>query len=249
MAYTSELIEQAADILVRSELTIALTGAGISVESGIPDFRSRGGLWDRFDPAEYASIGAFRADPEKVWRMLTEMEAVIGKASPNAAHRAMGEMEKMGLLKTVITQNVDSLHQSGGSTDVIEYHGNTRTLSCLWCGRRYRREEKKDRHPPRCACRRILKPDVIFFGEAIPGEAMNRSFQLASTARALMIVGTSAAVSPANTIPAVSKRNGAKLIEINKERTHLTDSITDVFLEGNAARILPDLVAAIREKI
>jgi NAD-dependent deacetylase len=156
----------------------------------------------------------------------------------------------MGYLHCVITQNVDNLHQEGGSKEVIEYHGNSSTLSCLKCGKQYSAVEKKGKeHPPRCVCQAILKPDVIFFGEAIPQEALTRSFQLASTARALMVVGTSAVVSPANTIPAVAKQNGAKVIEINKESTHLTHSVTDIFLQGSASEIISALVDAVKKKI
>ena len=242
------LAERAADVIIGSKVTLALTGAGISVESGIPDFRSAGGLWSRYDPAEYATISAFRADPEKVWKMLLEMDEIVGQAKPNNAHLAMGELEKIGLLHGIITQNIDNLHQAGGSKNVIEYHGNSSTLSCLWCGKGYKTEEKRGETPPRCACRNVLKPDVIFFGEAIPEDAMRRSFELASSAQALLVVGTSAVVSPVNTIPSVAKRNGATIIEVNKERTHLTDSLTDIFFQGNAGEIMPQIVAATRRK-
>jgi len=243
-----ELAERAADILMGSKVTLALTGAGISVESGIPDFRSASGLWSRYDPAEYATISAFRADPEKVWKMLAEMDEIVGQARPNNAHLALGELEALGLLQCVITQNVDNLHQAGGSRNVIEYHGNSSTLSCLWCGRQYTAGEKRGEHPPRCACEKVLKPDVIFFGEAIPEDAMRRSFDLASSAGALFVIGTSAVVSPVNTIPAIAKRNGAKIIEVNKERTHLTDSVTDLFFQGSAGEIMPQIVAAAKKK-
>ena len=183
------LISQAAEIIYTSKLTLALTGAGISVESGIPDFRSAGGLWSKFSPEEYATITAFREDPEKVWMMLKEMGAILDQAKPNKAHLGMGELEEMGYLHCIITQNIDNLHQMGGAKNVIEYHGNSSTLSCLWCGKRYKSEEKRDEYPPRCECQNILKPDVVFFGEAIPEYALNRSFQLASSAQALMVVG------------------------------------------------------------
>ena len=244
-----KLIDAAADIIVKSELTLALTGAGISVESGIPDFMSAGGLWSKFDPAEYANISAFRSNPEKVWEMLWEMDKIVSGAEPNEAHIGMGELEKMGYLHYIITQNVDNLHQAGGSKNVIEYHGNSSSLSCLWCGKTYTAEEKRSEHPPRCECKMILKPDVVFFGEAIPQDAMNRSFQLASSAKALMVVGTSAVVSPANTIPSIAKQNGARVIEINKERTHLTDSLTDIFLQGSAGEIISVLVKTIKRKV
>ncbi|MBN1278044.1 MAG: NAD-dependent deacylase [Deltaproteobacteria bacterium] len=240
------LIDQVADIITTSKLTIALTGAGISAESGIPDFRSAEGLWSKFDPNEYASIASFMSDPEKVWLMLREMDDLVSSARPNKAHLGMSELEKLGYLHCIITQNIDNLHQSGGSKNVIEYHGNSSTLSCMWCGRRFRSDEKRNEYPPRCECGRILKPDVVFFGEAIPEKALNKSFMLASSAQALILIGTSAVVSPANTIPGITKRNGGKIIEINKEKTHLTDSITDVFLQGSAGNIVSEIVEAVK---
>jgi NAD-dependent deacetylase len=243
-----ELIEKTADIILESKSTLGLTGAGISVESGIPDFRSAGGLWAKYDPAEYATISSFRADPEKVWNMLREMGEVVDQAKPNKAHIGIAELEKMGYLHYVITQNIDNLHQAGGSKNVIEYHGNASFLSCLSCGKRYKSEEKRDEFLPRCECQEILKPDVIFFGEAIPSDALDRSFALASSAQALLVVGTSAVVSPANTIPAIAKQNGAKIIEINKEKTHLTDTLTDIFLEGGAGRIISVLVETVKKR-
>ncbi len=248
MGKLEELIEAASEAIINSTLTLALTGAGISVESGIPDFRSAGGLWSKFDPAEYATIEAFRSDPEKVWKMLTEMDKVVSAARPNPAHIALGELERMGYLHYIITQNIDNLHQEGGSRNVIEYHGNSSTLSCLWCGKNYRASDKRDTIPPRCDCGKILKPDVVFFGEPIPADALNRSFQLASSAQVLMVIGTSAVVSPANTIPTIAKQNRAKIIEINMERTHLSDTITDIFLQGKAGEIVPALVQAVKRK-
>ena len=242
-----KLIHQAAEIVYHSKLTLALTGAGISTESGIPDFRSAGGLWSKYDPSEFATITAFRQDPEKVWNMLRDMEDLVINAQPNKAHLGLGELEKMGFLHYIITQNIDNLHQSGGAKNVIEYHGNSSTMSCLWCGKKYTAAEKSEEALPRCECQKILKPDVIFFGEAIPTEALNKSFQLAASSQALMVVGTSAVVSPANTIPGTAKQSGAKIIEINKEKTHLTDSITDVFLQGGAGDIVSELVMAIKE--
>ena len=241
------LIEKAARIILDSKLTIALTGAGISVESGIPDFRSKGGLWDRFDPEEYATIYAFKDNPEKVWRMLKEMEQIVDNARPNAAHTGLAELEEMGLLKSVLTQNVDNLHQEAGSRDVIEYHGNSRSLTCLWCNKKYDYQDKRGGYPPKCECGKILKPDVIFFGEAIPSLAMARSSQLASTCQALLIIGTSAVVSPFNILPRQAKQVGATIIEINLERTVLTDSITDIFLQGKATERVSQVVSAIKE--
>jgi NAD-dependent deacetylase len=242
-----ESIEKAAQAILSSNLTLALTGAGISVESGIPDFRSKGGLWDRYDPEEYASIYSFQRNPEKVWQMLREMEETVDKARPNAAHIGLAELEAMGLLKSVITQNVDNLHQEAGSKDVIEYHGNSRSLTCLWCNRRYGYEKKRGEYPPYCECGRILKPDVVFFGEAIPMAAMTRSYQLASSCQALLIIGTSAVVSPFNVLPRQAKQGGATIIEINLERTVLTDHLTDILLLGTATEMVSGLVSTVRE--
>jgi NAD-dependent deacetylase len=242
-----ELFERAARAVLDSNLSLALTGAGISVESGIPDFRSKGGLWDRYDPDEYASIYSFRQNPEKVWQMLQEMEETVDKARPNAAHSGLAELEEMGLLTSVITQNVDNLHQEAGSKDVIEYHGNSRSLTCLWCNRRYDYMQKKGEYPPYCECGKILKPDVVFFGEPIPMEAMTRSYELASSCQALLIIGTSAVVSPFNVLPRQAKQVGAVIIEINLERTVLSDHITDILLLGKATDTVSSLVSAVKE--
>ncbi|MBN1104011.1 MAG: NAD-dependent deacylase [Deltaproteobacteria bacterium] len=241
-----ERIEEAARIICSSRLTLALTGAGISVESGIPDFRGAGGLWDKYNPAEYATIHAFRSNPKKVWAMLREMDTLVQQAKPNKAHIGLADLERMGLLHCVITQNVDNLHQAGGSAHVIEYHGNSSTLSCLQCGYRVPSEERRGETAPRCSCGMILKPDVVFFGESIPPDALSRSFEMAAGAQALLVVGTSAVVSPANTIPVVAKRNGARIIEVNKESTHLTQTMTDVFLQGSSGEIIPALVEKVK---
>jgi NAD-dependent deacetylase len=244
-----EKIREAAEILSQSKQTIALTGAGISVESGIPDFRSSGGLWERFNPMEYATIGAFLANPEKVWEMLLEMSNVIECSRPNPAHKGLGRLQQTGLLHTIITQNVDSLHQEGGATRVIEYHGNSKTLSCLWCHQRYRADELEGPGPPRCVCNKLLKPDVIFFGEPIPPGALQESYELASSCGALLVVGISAEVAPANTIPQTAKMAGAKIIEINLEPTVLTPLLTDIFLQGKASEVVSELVAAVERLV
>lgn len=242
-----DLINEAVQILYQSKNTIALTGAGISVESGIPDFRSAGGLWSIYDPSDYATIDAFLSNPEKVWNMLRDMDKLVSQAKPNRAHIGMGHLERMGYLKCIITQNVDNLHQAGGARNVIEYHGNQNTLLCLSCGKKYAMEEKRKEFTPRCECGRILKPDVVMFGEAIPRAALYYSMQLANSAQALMVVGTSAVVSPANNIPILAKKNGSKIIEINKERTYLTSRLTDLFLQGDAGDIIEKIVNVINE--
>ena len=242
-------IREAARILCQSKKTAALTGAGISVESGIPDFRSRGGLWERFDPMEYGTIGAFRANPEKVWVMLEEMSLVMERARPNAAHRGLARLQELGLLEAIITQNIDNLHQDAGSTRVIEYHGNCRTLSCLRCRRQYKANEVSQEIPPKCDCGAILKPDVIFFGEPIPTDPIVESQELAYTCQVFLVIGTSATVAPANAIPRIAQMSGAQVIEINITPTVLTPLLTDVFLQGKATRVVAALVAEVEKML
>jgi len=245
----AEKIALAARRIGREGRAAALTGAGISVESGIPDFRSKGGLWSRYAPEEYATIHAFRSDPRKVWRMLADMEALLDAAQPNPAHLALAELEETGHLGGVITQNIDGLHQRAGSRNVIEFHGSHLTLSCLDCGKSYTREEARRRAaPPPCDCGTLLKPDVILFDETIPMAALERSRRLASETRTMLVVGTSAEVVPASHMPRIAKANGATVVEINLVPTHLTRDVTDIFLQGNAGEILPRLAEEVRSR-
>lgn len=236
--------EKAVKALSTSRRVVAMTGAGISVESGIPDFRSRGGLWTRFPPEEYATIEAFRRNPEKVWKMLAEVEKVLGRAEPNPAHRALYSLEKLGILEGVITQNIDGLHQRAGSKRVVEFHGSHASLTCLQCGSQLKREEAPAEMPPRCGCGAVYKPDVIFFGEAIPMQAMKTAQELSGGCRVMLVVGTSAEVAPASYMPNLAKKSGATVIEVNLAESALTRSVTDIFLKGSAGDILPRLAEA-----
>ncbi len=243
-------LERAADLLAERGKTVALTGAGISVESGIPDFRSAGGLWTRYPPDEYATLRAFRRDPARVWRMLAELEAVLDAARPNDGHRALAELEELGVLDGVVTQNVDGLHGAAGNRRVVEFHGSHRSLTCLSCGRRYAREDARRRGtPPACDCRALLKPDVVFFGEEIPEDAAEESERLARSCGVMLVVGTSAEVFPANRVPWTARRHGAAVVEVNVEPTPLTRSVSDVFLQGPAGRVLPALLAQVRRRV
>jgi NAD-dependent deacetylase len=246
-------IDDAAEVMVRRRPTVALTGAGVSVESGIPDFRSRGGLWERFNPAEYASIEAFRASPEKVWKMLRELESTLDQAEPNSGHRALAKLEQAGIVEGLITQNIDNLHQVAGSEEVVEFHGNGRWLVCLDCDRRLDHDEAKktvgDDGIPRCSeCGSILKPDVIFFGEAIPDAALTRSYELADRCEVMLVAGTSATVMPAAAMPLLARRHGATLIEVNIETTELTSQV-DIALRGRFGDVLPALADAVSSKL
>ena len=244
------LIQKAARDILRSKKTVAFTGAGISVESGIPDFRGDQGLWKRYDPDEYAHIDAFQRDPEKVWLMLREMFSLILSARPNPAHYGLAEMEEMGVLSSIITQNVDGLHQVAGSRNVIEFHGTHWTLSCLKCRKKTdARSLRLEDLPARCPkCSSLLKPDVVFFGEPIPWKAQTLSFHEAETSQAMLVIGTSAAVYPAAALPMRAKKRGAVIIEINKEPTPAIDLLSDYLICGSAGEIIPAILEEIRKR-
>jgi NAD-dependent deacetylase len=248
-----ELYEKAAELMLKRRPTAALTGAGVSVESGIPDFRSPEGLWHRFDPVEYATIQAFRNDPKKVWEMLFAVDEIVASASPNASHRALADLEEMGVVEAVITQNIDGLHQAAGSRRVIEFHGNPSRLVCLeGCGTfqtETLRPSIRRGRPPICpSCGRILKPDVVLFGEAIPEGAMYAALHLARYSGTIIVAGTSATVAPASQIPVMASQLGAAVIEANLEPTPLTPA-ADVTILGPASQTLPKLAAEVRRML
>jgi NAD-dependent deacetylase len=254
MKLDQDALDKAAELLVSRRPVVFLTGAGVSVESGIPDFRSPGGLWERFDPMEYAEIHTFLANPRKVWRMLRELEKTLDAASPNAGHLALARLEQLGVVSAVVTQNIDNLHQEAGSRRVIEFHGNGRRLVCVHCGLRFDAERLRDQEgsgdePPTCQrCGEILKPEVVFFGEAIPEKALVDSFELAQTCGAMVIAGTSATVMPCSALPGRARNVGAALIEINLERSGIT-SMVDVALRGPWATVMPALTAAVEARM
>lgn len=226
--------------------SVVLTGAGISVASGIPAFRGSQGLWNKYDPFVYAEIGNFRRHPEKAWEMLAEMFKVIEAAAPNPAHRALAELEERGFLQGVITQNVDSLHQAAGSRRVVEFHGSNRDLVCLECAFRRPGFSLADGEslPPRCPeCQSPLKPDVVFFGEAIPPRALDEATQLARAAKLMLVVGTSANVYPAAEMPLLTRQAGGRVVEINLESTPLTGSVAALTIFAPADEILPEIVS------
>jgi NAD-dependent deacetylase len=196
-------IKNAARDLAAADRVTALTGAGISVESGIPPFRGKGGLWEKIDPMEYAHIDAFMKDPAKVWQVLIrEMKDVVDRARPNAAHQGLARLETMGILKTIITQNVDGLHQLAGNTDVIEFHGSFAWQRCMNCdGRIETRRVSLVDMPPKCLCGGILRPECVFFGEMISLDNMSRSRLAASSCDIMLVVGTSATVQRLPTCP------------------------------------------------
>jgi len=244
----SDGLQRAADALHKAKCIIAVTGAGASAESGIPTFRDIGGLWERFPPDEYATLEGYLRDPHKVWEFWLELGKLTKDCKPNPGHYALAELEAIGRLEAVITQNIDNLHQDAGSKTVIEFHGNTRRMRSVENDYTIPLDPQNlPATPPRCPLGTLMKPDVVMFGEMIPVEALLRSEKLATEADAVIIVGTSAQVFPAAQIPYTAKENGAFVIECNIEKTDfLHDGVTDVLLEGKCGETLPALVEALK---
>ena len=245
-------VARLAELLYSHGPCVVLTGAGVSTESGIPDFRSPTGIWAEFDPLEYASLAAFRADPEKVWRFYAPRFGMLTSAEPNAAHNALAELERRGFVRAVVTQNIDLLHERAGSVDVVEVHGSIRTSSCLRCSSKYPLEDVvrlvKADGAPRCRpCGAVLKPDVVFFGELLPPAAIDRAYELARTTRLLLVVGSALEVYPVAELPLETLRGGGRLAIVNRGPTAL-DARAHVKVDGPAGELLSALVEELRRE-
>jgi NAD-dependent deacetylase len=238
--------ERLARLIVEVQPCVVLTGAGVSTESGIPDFRSAGGIWERYDPMEYATIDAFRRDPAKVWDFYSKRLSVLATARPNAAHVVLAELERRGLVEAVITQNVDRLHRAAGSRRVIEVHGSIRTSSCLGCGHREEFERVVELLPvPRCPrCGEVLKPDVVMFGELLPAGALEEASELVLAARLLLVVGSSLEVYPVAGLPEEGLQTGARLAIVNRGPTPY-DRRADLKIDASAGEVLAATLAAL----
>ncbi len=235
--------KEAASIIKNAGHVVGFTGAGISVESEIPPFRGEGGLWSKYDPT-LLEISNFLSNPTESWRVIREIffdRFVIAK--PNEAHFLLAKMEEVGLLKSVITQNIDNLHQLAGSKTVHEFHGNSQRLICLDCPEIFFVADiDLAIIPPKCkSCGGLLKPDFIFFGEAIPEQAHAMSVKEANRADVFILIGTTGEVMPAAAIPHLAKMNGATIIEINPEKSNYTDTITDIYIQSKAVEAAANL--------
>jgi NAD-dependent deacetylase len=244
MDQQKDQIQLAAELIRNSKHLAAFTGAGISVESGIPPFRGADGLWSKYDP-QVLDLGYFHQNPLESWTVIKEIfYDFFGKAKPNAAHLALARLETMGLLKCVITQNIDNLHQMAGNTVVHEFHGNSQKLICTKCFRHFEVSDLNlEKLPPLCTeCNSLIKPDFIFFGEGIPADAHNASLKAAEDADVFLIIGSTGEVMPASQIPVLAKQTGAKIIEINPETSRYTGHITDIHLQGKAGKVMVELL-------
>jgi NAD-dependent deacetylase len=245
-----DVIEHAIDLLLKARHTVALTGAGLSTPSGIPDFRSRDtGLWANYNPMEIATLHAFRHHTAEFFNWIRPLAHVMFEAQPNPAHRALVDLETAGRLATVITQNIDGLLQRAGATDVVELHGNIYTATCVRCYRVFASDHfahsliDEGRVPQCPACGNVLKPNVILFGEALPVQALMAARRAINRCDLLIVAGSSLEVAPAADLPMAVLARRAPLIVINHDPTYLDDQ-ADVLIHDNVAEVLPELATA-----
>ena len=248
-----DAVKKAAEIMVSSQYVTALTGAGVSVESGIRPFRGPGGIWTERGEPPMDGYQRFIRDPKKYWenrnrpRRSPDSGAVRKPAEPNPGHYALAELEKLGVIKSLITQNIDNLHNVAGSQNVIEIHGNSRKLRCIKCNRRWPRGGFNMKgNPPKCPnCGGVIKGDTVMFGEPIPRDVLERSFAESNRSDCMLVIGTSAVVHPAANMPIIVKRNGGVLIEVNPMNTGLT-SHCDITIQAPSGESLPVLLGEVQ---
>jgi NAD-dependent deacetylase len=243
-------LEALAALVRAHQPCVVLTGAGISTESGIPDFRSPTGMWTQYDPMEYATIDAFVSDPAKVWEFYGKRLAALAEAEPNDGHRALAELEGRGWIDAVVTQNVDGLHVRAGSRNVVEVHGSIRTASCTVCGRTVPAVEALAALPlPSCPdCGHVLKPDVVLFGELLPATAIDRAVRLAAEAGLLFVVGSSLEVYPVAGLPFETLAAGGKVAIVNRGETQL-DAEAALRIDAGAGETLSALAGLLTDRL
>jgi NAD-dependent deacetylase len=241
-------LENASRVLARSKKTVALTGAGISKESGIATFRDADGLWREHKPEEIATREAFMDNPELVWRWYMDRLFKAREKNPNNGHYALADLEKILPEFLVITQNVDNLHRRSGCRNLVELHGNIERFKCIDRSHPANYDRSWGDTPPSCHCGSMIRPDVVWFGESLPAAEIERAFTESADCDTFLIVGTSGLVTPAASLPGIAKRNGAFLIEVNTNRSAITP-IADIFLQGRSGSLLPMIRDSVRELI
>ena len=245
-------IRDAAEIIMKARYVTCLTGAGISVESGIRPFRGPGGLWTEKGEPSMDGYRRFLADPEAYWKRRLEQSSEFGitirNSEPNPGHIALAELEEMGVLKYLVTQNIDNLHLAAGSSNVLEIHGNGHFLRCIDCSSKWHKDEFKiEMIPPKCPnCSGVVKTDTVMFGEPIPSNVLSRCFEEADKSDCMIVAGTSATVTPAANLPLIVRRNGGALIEVNILESHIS-SVCDVNIFAPSGEALPKLVEEIKK--
>jgi NAD-dependent deacetylase len=241
-----------ADLISRRQPCVVLTGAGVSTESGIPDFRSPTGLWAQFDPLEYGSIEAFRRDPLKVWSFYKPRVAMLTEAAPNPAHLALAELERLGFVEAIVTQNIDLLHERAGSREVVEVHGSIRTATCPGCRASFRLERVlellAEADAPACPdCSEVLKPDVVFFGENVPRSRVERCTAMVARASALLVVGSSLQVMSGLRFVRQARQTGIPVVIINRGPTR-GDGLATLKLDAGCSESLTALSDLLRTR-
>jgi NAD-dependent deacetylase len=244
-------VRDLAALVLERQPCVVLTGAGISTESGIPDFRSPSGIWAKYDPMELATIDAFRRDPVKAWEFCSLRFEMLTKAEPNAGHVALAELERRGIVTAVVTQNIDGLHERAGSREVVEVHGSIRSASCLECGERVLLDDViaalRNTPAPECPqCGFVLKPDVVMFGELLPAAAIDRAIELAQGAGLLLVIGSSLEVHPVAGLPGETVSAGGTLAIVNRGPTPF-DHLASIRIDGGAGKTLSALAEALAD--
>jgi len=241
-----KMFDTVAQKLKGSKKIVFVTGAGISQESGIPTFRGKDGYWRRYDPMKLASIDAFYDDPKLVWEWYEDRRKNILSVKPNEGHFAISQMEEFKDI-VVLTQNIDGLHQRSGSTNVLELHGSIIRIKCTVCDFTDNITENFESLPPKCKCGSMLRPDVVWFGEPLPQNIWQSAIKEASICDVMIIVGTSLVVSPANTLPVYAKQNGAILIEVNPEKTVMSNDMT-LSIQATSVGVLPKMLSIFKNE-
>ena len=241
-------IDKICELINKSNKTTVLTGAGISVESGIPAFRGKKSFWDNYNP-KMLSVDHFYKNPEESWSVLEKIYEKVIEADPNETHKILADMESENLIQHIITQNIDGLHNKAGSKNVIEFHGAANRFECLHCNIYYNFDEKEDFElPMRCShCGNLLKPEIVFFGEGIPQPEYGLSIQTVVDSSLIIIIGTSGEVTPFNKLPEYAKDTGAQIVEINLTKTHYTDEIADISIQAKSTDVLRKIYNKIKE--
>ena len=241
-----KMFDTVAQKLKGSKKIVFVTGAGISQESGIPTFRGKDGYWRKYDPMKLASIDAFYDDPKLVWEWYEDRRKNILSVKPNEGHFAISQMEEFKDV-VVLTQNIDGLHQRSGSTNVLELHGSIIRIKCTVCDFIDNITENFESLPPKCKCGSMLRPDVVWFGEPLPQNIWQSAIKEASVCDVMVIVGTSLVVSPANTLPVYAKQNGAILIEVNPEKTVMSNDMT-LSIQATSVGVLPKMLSIFKNE-